>query len=175
MKTGIKRLIALLCALLIVLGLVGCGKNKGLCRADFWENFAQILEPIADDYEIVKMEPVKFEHGETAETWVLTNKLLGDVFRVRVECESGDRVGVVFVLGERKEYGNFNFAVLCLYAYKAMGLEVADADAFYEEFNLLEEMPNKIKYDDSDIFVATVSTEENLSFTIGYKTQNAPE
>lgn len=176
MKTENKRFIALLCTVLILVGLVGCGvKPEGVQYTDFWANFEQILAPIADDYEITKLEPVEFGKGQMSETWTLTDKLLSDTYHVCVGYNEDGRVGSLTVIGDRKEHRNFNFAILCLYAYKSMGFEVADADAFYDEFNLLTPDPEGSKDVEPNMRVLAISTNKYITFAIGYNDENAPE
>ena len=181
MKTGNKRLIALLCAVLILVGLVGCGaepepvKIERVHQAVFRDNFEQILAPIADDYTITELPQVELDDGGRYRSISLSDALLGDQYYLRLYYDADGLIDMVLVHGDKGERTNLNFAILSLYAYEAMGFEVADVDAFYEEFALLTPEPSGFKEVAPGVVAHASTIDDLLTFAIIYNTENAPD
>lgn len=182
MKTGNKRFIALLCALLILVGLVGCGaepepeqvKIERVHQAVFRDNFEQILAPIADQYDVTELPQVELDDGGRYRSISLSDALLGDQYYLRMYYDADGQIEMVLVAGDKGNRTNLNFAILSIYAYKAMGFEVADTDAFYEEFALLTPEPSGLKEVAPGVVAHASTIDDLLTFAISYNTENAP-
>jgi hypothetical protein len=183
MKTGNKRFIALLCAVLILVGLVGCGAEKELApvkiervhQAVFRDNFEQFLVPIADDYTITELPPVELDDGTQYRAISLKEDIVDNQYYLRMYYDADGLLEMVLVDGNKKSGANFSFAILSLYAYKAMGFEATDADVFYEEFALLTPDPSGFKEVAPGVVTHASTIDDLLTFAISYNTENAPE
>lgn len=180
MKTGNKRFIALLCAVLI---LVGCGaepeqepvKIERVHQAVFRDNFEQILAPIADDYTITELPPVELDDGAQYRAISLKEDIVDNQYYLRMYYDADGLLELVLVDGEKKDHANFSFAIMSLYAYKSMGFEVEDVDAFNEEFGLLTPEPAGIKEINPGLTAHAHTYDESVTFAIVYTDENAPE
>ena len=181
MKTGIKRLIALLCALLIVLGLVGCGGEKELARVqatDFFTNFKEILGPIADQFEVNQTAQIDHEKGEIVETWMLTDTMLNTEYRLEVAYSADGWVRSVTANTKKGTRADMTFAVLSYYVYKAIGAKGLKPDAFYEKYNLLTAEPETTLENMElapNVGAGASTFFDNIYFTIVFVDENAPE
>ena len=181
MKTGNKRLIALLCAVLILVGLVGCGaeqepvKIERVHQAVFRDNFEQILAPIADDYTITELPPVELDDGTQYRAISLKEDIVDNQYYLRMYYDADGLLELVLVDGNKKSGANFSFAILSLYAYKSMGFEVEDVDAFYEEFAMLTPEPAGIKEINPGLTAHAHTYDDSVTFAIVYTDENAPE
>lgn len=179
MKTENKRLIALLCAVLI---LVGCGAKEAQAvhvqAADFFASFTEILEPIADQFEINQTAQIDHENGEIEETWTLTDTLIDKDYSLEVVYAADGPVKSVILSTDKGARTDTTFAVLSYYVYKAAGFKDLKADAFYEKFGLLTAEPET-----PDYFVelapnagAGASTLlDSIDFIMMFVDENAPE
>ena len=183
MKTRNKRLIALLCALLILLGLVGCGEKElapieKVQASDFFASFEETLRPIADQFEVSQTTRIVHEKGEIEETWVLTDTLLGDDYCMEVVYSADGPVKSVILSTAKGTRANMDFAVLSYYVYNAMGFKDLKADAFYEKHNLLTVEPETSleNMEPAPNVGAGASTLlDHIYFIIAFADENAPE
>ena len=181
MKTGNKRFIALLCAVLIVLGLVGCGTKEAqavhIQASDFFASFTEILEPIADQFEVNQTAQIDHEKSEIEETWTLTDTLLGKDYSLEVVYEADGPVKSVILSTEKGTRADMTFAVLSYYVYKAAGFKDLKAEAFYEKVGLLSAEPETPEYyvELAPNVGAGAYTMDNTYFTMIFTDENAPE
>lgn len=183
MKTGNKRLIALLCALLILVGLVGCGAEKEpeavhLQASDFFASFEEILGPIADQFDVNQTAQIDHENGEIEETWTLTDTLLGTEYSLEVVYDADGWITTIDLITEKGTRTNMDFAVLSYYVYKAIGAKGLKADAFYEKYNLLTTEPetsgDNLKLA-PNVAAGASTLLDNIYFTVLFFDENAPE
>jgi hypothetical protein len=164
-------------------GLVGCGaepeqepvKIERVHQAIFRDKFEQILAPIADDYTITELPPVELDDGTQYRAISLKEDIVDNQYYLRMYYDADGLLELVLVDGNKKSSANFSFAILSLYAYKSMGFEAADTDAFYEEFALLTPEPSGFKEVAPGVLVHASTTDDLLTFAISYNTENAPE
>lgn len=171
MKTGNKRLIALLCAVLILVGLVGCKAEPEPVQvqaSDFFANFEETLRPIAADFEITELPPIELDDGTMYRSISLQDGLLGDLYHLRMYYDADGPLEMIIVEGEKDKYTNFTLAILSIYAYQAMGFEVTDADAFYENFALLTPEPSGLKEIKPGLTAHAHTYDDSITFAIMY-------
>lgn len=147
-----KKYIALLCAVLVLVSLVGCGEDDAtptteqameIRHGDFYENFLEILEPISDQYEILELPLVEYnEAGDTSQAIVLTDVLTGDSYHLRISYDADGYILSVHLDGDKGKYTDVHFSLLSYYVYTAMGFPEVEADSFYDEYNLLTPEPD---------------------------------
>ena len=186
-----KKYIALLCVVLILVGLAGCGaapesvaetepkqeqvKIERIHQAVFRDNFEQILAPIADDFKITELPPVELEDGGACRSISIIHKLVDDQYSMHIYYDADGLVELVLVNGDKEERANLHFAIMSIYAYQAMGFEAEDPDVFYEEFAMLTPEPSGFKEVAPGVLAHASNIDELLTFAISYNTENAPE
>ena len=182
MKTGNKRFIALLCAVLILVGLVGCGeKEKELARVNienFQANFFKLLKPIADQYEIFTEPAIEYSENTISKYWALNDKLLDASYIISVIYDADGWIEQIDLVTEKGTRTNMDFAVLSYYVYKAIGTKGLKADAFYEKYNLLTAEPETAMENlelAPNVAAGASTLLDNIYFTVLFIDENAPE
>lgn len=181
MKTGNKRFIALLCVVLILVGLVSCGAKEAqavhIQASDFFTCFTETLRPIADQFEVNQTAQIDHENGEIEETWTLTDTLLDKDYSLEVVYDADEQVTSVILSTDKGTRTDTTFAVLSYYVYKAAGFKDLKAEAFYEKHNLLTAEP-ETPLENVELAPnvgAGAYTMDNTYFTMIFTDENAPE
>lgn len=182
MKTGNKRLIALLCAVLILVGLVGCGAKEAqavhIQASDFFASFTETLRPIADQFEVSQTAQIDHEKGEIKETWTLTDTLLDKDYSLEVVYDADEQVTSVILSTDKGTRADMTFAVLSYYIYKSAGFKDLKAEAFYEKVGLLSaepETPLENMELAPNVGAGASTLLDNIYFMIVFTDENAPE
>ena len=115
---------------------------------DFCEEFT--AKANAAGFEVTELSSIQLDTYQTVRAFGI--EAAGTSLSPHVQHGESGGVTRVSLTTERSDYGNTDFAVLSLYAYKSLGLPEVDADTFYSQYNL---------FSDGDI--AEFDTVENWS------------
>lgn len=171
-----KKIIAIL-AIAATL-LTGCAANpeatqacepakSGVSPEEVLANFEEILEPINDQFQMTQLQKVPLEDGTCCLPVAVTDTLLGNTYHISIFYTQAGAVDSAAMTADRGAYSNLEFALLSLYLYRSLDLPEMEADAFYEEFNLLTTEPDGLL--STEGWLVSVTTLENiLSFVASY-------
>lgn len=193
-----KKYIALLCALLIVLGLAGCGaetaevqelKNEveelkkeieelktgetepnktGVQYYDFYFELLGRLDEIVDDYKIIESPPTVYN----------TDGDTSQAFSVEdrllgetcyIHVDYNKDGGVFRVNVTGDKEDVANFTFAILSIYAYESLGLPEHEDFYEKFNLLEEEPSGYLEVAPNWTASAITIDDLLTFVVSYE------
>lgn len=154
-----KKIFALILALMIVLALAACGGGtnpstntteatatieSGLTCKEILNNLEKIIEPIADQFRMTQLSKVDLENGETCQPVRITYTPTADSYSIHIYSTKASDVYNIVLSATKGKYTDINFALLSFYLYKSINLPEMDTQSFYDHFKLLTEKPEGI-------------------------------
>ena len=102
---------------------------------DFITEFKRLLSALPD-FTILQLPDVALDDGTDCHVFHIDDTQFGDTYRLQVDTNKDSKITRVNLRTKRLSYGNLQFAVFALYAYKSMGFPEVDADSFYDKYDL---------------------------------------
>lgn len=156
--------------------LCGCGAGEeapttaplrsGLTPGEFIGNLEEMLEPIADQYELVLGRRTVLDDGTVCQVATVEETIIGNSCSLYIYSQEED-VEMIILEGKKRERTNLDFAVLSFYIYESTELPDMDADAFYDEFKLISPEPDGFMRI-GEWLVGARFTETRLTFSVSF-------
>ena len=172
-----KKIVSVFILIITLLLLfVGCTEKSNIATTsgdslrnynDFTTEFKELVSKVPD-YTILQLDDVALEDESICHVFHIKDSVLNENYRLRVDTNKDSKITWVLLSTERKSYGNLQFAVFSLYAYKAMGFPEVDADSFYDKYDLFskEKIFESNVCDDYEITSMTIDTTNEITFSI---------
>lgn len=167
-----KKIFAVIILAATLLSLLsGCGEKEpaksGIMVEDVLGNLEEKLAPLADQYEMTLGRKAELESGSICQPVTITEKLLGDNYSILIYYSKEGDVTLIILEAERGKRTDIDFALLSYYLYDSAELPEMEADAFYDEFNLLTAEPDGFLSTDGWLISAT-TFDSFLAFSASY-------
>lgn len=141
--------------------------ESGLTPEVFLDNLEEMLDPLADMYEMTRGRQTELEDRTICQLVTIEDILFSDTYEIFVYSTLAGNVDMIVLDGKKGERTNLDFSLLSFYIYKSMKLPEMDADAFYDEFKLLTPEPDGFLRTDG-WFVGARFTETRLTFSVSF-------
>ena len=116
--------------------------QSGISPEEILNNLVEMLEPLADQFEMTQQPKEILEGGKTCYPARVTDKILNRGYDILIYCTQSGDAETVLLMAERSTSTELNFPVLSFYMYKSINLLEMNADDFYAHFNMLTEQPD---------------------------------
>ena len=131
-------------------------------------SFEEIIEPIADQFKITKLDDVTVDDGRICTPVVVSDRSTDKTYHIHIYATQDGDVDVVLMNTERGNRTELNFALLSFYLYKSVGCSEKEAQEFYDYFKLLTEEPaGHMEEDGWAIDVIALSEILTIGYTYG--------
>ena len=115
--------------------------GSGLTCDEVIGNLEELLEPVADMYQMTPGWELDLGEGRTSKHIEITEAIAGKTYDLSIQSTEEGEVYLVSLRADRDKYTELNFALLSCYLYESVGLSEMDAQEFYDNFNMLTEEP----------------------------------
>lgn len=179
-----RKILAMLFSIIIIFCFASCSEHKQDEKArisdtnyqsvsvemieylEFIKSFKELLSELPE-YTITQLSDVTLDNG-TSHIFTISDTLLGDKYRLRIDTDKNEKVTWVLLSTERRTYGNIQFALFSYYVYRSMDLYELDPDSFYERYDLFskEKIFENEQSDGYEFTSMTIDTTNEITFQI---------
>ena len=137
-----KKVLTMLLALMMLLTMVGCGKNsedqlessivvgREVVYDDFIQAFEMNMQDVKDIYNWTYLPEVELEEGEIVQPIVISDILELTSFDMRITYGESGKIVRIFFTTDIIHYGSADMTLLTYYVYDSMGFEEMSIDDF---------------------------------------------